>query len=80
MLLKKHEAERGRAMAGTRENMKPGSRNHGAFGTVPPAERNALKRYTDQDQLQPQGKYPARRRPTDRHAIEHPNLPERDRQ
>lgn len=51
--------------------------SHGAFGSEPPAEKDALQRYKDRDQLKPQGGDPADR-PTDSGAIERPKLPKRD--
>ena len=49
-------------------------------GARPRGRGDALRRYTDQDQLKPQGGYPADRRPTDPGAIERSDLAERDKQ
>jgi hypothetical protein len=65
-------------MAGTRERSKPTSARHGAWGSKQSAGKDALKRY--RDQLKPQRKYPADKRPTDPDAIEASDLPERDKQ
>jgi hypothetical protein len=58
-------------MARTRDEVKPDSPGHGAFGDAPPADRDALKRYKDSDQLQPQGK-PADKRTPDAERAERP--------
>lgn len=49
-------------MPAPKNDTKTGERNHGAFGSEPPAEKDALTRYKDKDQLQPQG-YPADKKP-----------------
>ena len=68
-------------MTDTKEKPNPGTPSHGAWGEPPPADKDALKRYRDRDQLQPQGsKYPADKQPTDPDAIESSKLPERDKQ
>jgi hypothetical protein len=67
-------------MAGTKERSKPASRSHGASGERPPADKDTLQRYRDRDQLKPQGRYPADKRPTDPDAVEASDLPERDKQ
>lgn len=53
--------------------------SHGAFGSEPPAEKDALNRYKDRDQLRPQGSDPAAKQPTDPDAIEDANPPARDK-
>lgn len=67
-------------MTAPKDDTRPGTQNHGAYGSEPPAEKDALKRYKDKDQLQPQGKYPADKRPMDPDAIERSGLTERDKQ
>lgn len=66
-------------MADTKDDLKPGPGQRGAFGDAPPAKPDALRRYKDRDQLQPQGS-PADKRSTDPDAIERSDLPERDKQ
>ena len=67
-------------MAESKDDVKPGPGQRGAFGDAPPADQDALQRYKDRDQLQPQGSDPADKRPTDPDAIERSDLPERDKQ
>jgi hypothetical protein len=67
-------------MAGRKKGAGPKPVSHGAFGSEPPAEKGALRRYKDRDQLRPQGSDPADKRPTDPDSIEHANLPARDTQ
>ncbi|HEX2115362.1 MAG TPA: hypothetical protein VHM01_13225 [Alphaproteobacteria bacterium] len=68
-------------MTDTKDKPKPGNTSHGAWGELPETDKDALKRYRDSDQLQPQGsKYPADKRPTDPDAVEASDLPERDKQ
>lgn len=66
-------------MAGTKDDFRPKPGSHGAFGSEPPADKDALRRYTDRDQLEPQG-YPADKRPTDPDAVERSDLRQRDKQ
>jgi hypothetical protein len=53
--------------------------SHGAFCTPPKAEKGALRRYTDQDQLQAQGKCPTGKRRANPDAIQRSDLPECDK-
>jgi len=78
LLLTIHKPET--SMTGPKDATKTEDRNHGAFGSEPPAEKDALKRYKDEDQLQPQGSPAADKRPTDPEAIERSDLSERDKQ
>jgi hypothetical protein len=67
-------------MGDTKDDVKPGPGQRGAFGDAPPADTDALRRYKNRDQLQPQGSNPAGKQPTDPEAIERSDLPERDKQ
>lgn len=67
-------------MTAPKDDTRTGKHNRGAFGSEPPAEPGALRRYKDEEQLKPQGGYPADKRPTDPDAIEQSGLPERDKQ